>query len=160
MKQSDRIILDDLTHVASANFIYKYTSPENGIRLLKSSKLHFSSPLMFNDPYDCHPLLVKITDDYIYNVLNQSKYKYLLKTKGFTKSKTYLDYVKNFSKTQVKEVQTKILPNVKITCFSEEKNNKLLWSHYAKNHTGVCLEISASLTNEFRSGLTSPTKHL
>lgn len=64
-----------------------------------------------------------------------------MNTKGFTKSPTYLSFVKNFSKTQVQEVQTKIIPNIKITCFSEDRNNMLMWSHYAKNHSGICFEF-------------------
>lgn len=27
-----------------------------------------------------------------------------------------------------------------IVCFSEEKDNVLMWSHYAENHTGYCIE--------------------
>lgn len=61
MKLSDQIILDDLTHVATIDYLYKYTSAENGILLIENSKLHFTSPLKFNAPFDCHPLLVKIT---------------------------------------------------------------------------------------------------
>lgn len=143
MNTSSQIIEDDLTHVARLDFLYKYTAPENAILLLENGKLHFSSPLSFNDPYDCHPLLVKITDEFIYNVINDSPYKYLLNTEGFTKSSIYRNFVKNFSKTQVKEVQTKVLPSVKITCFSENKNNTLMWAHYAKNHSGVCFEFDA-----------------
>jgi hypothetical protein len=143
MNPSSHIIKDDLIHVAGLEFLYKYTAPENAILLLENSKLHFSSPLNFNDPYDCHPLLVKITDEYIYNVIHDSEYKYLLNTKGFIKSPTYISFVKNFSKTQVKEVKIKILPYVKITCFSEDKNNTLMWAHYAKNHSGVCFQFDA-----------------
>ncbi|RZK56893.1 MAG: DUF2971 domain-containing protein [Pedobacter sp.] len=144
MKSSSQIIFDDLIHVAMIDYLYKYTSAENGILLLEHSKLHFNSPLKFNDPFDCHPLLVKITDEYIYNVLSNSEYKYMLNRKGFTKSPLYLNFVKNFSKTQVKEVQSKILPNVKISCFTENKNNMLMWSHHAKDHSGVCFEFDTN----------------
>ncbi|SFH33145.1 DUF2971 domain-containing protein [Pedobacter insulae] len=154
MKPSSQIIFDDLNHVAEIDYLYKYTSAENGILLLENSQLHFNSPLKFNDPFDCHPLLVKITDEYIYNVLNNSEYKYLLNTKGFTKSQIYLNFVKDFSKTQVREVQTKILPNVKITCFSEHKNNMLMWSHYAKDHSGVCFEFDTKAMIIYLGGQT------
>ena len=143
MTRSDQIIYDDLAYVASLDFLYKYTSSENAILLLENKKLHFSSPLNFNDPYDCHPLLVKITDEYIYNVIKNSEYKYILNTKGFTRSPVYLNFLKNFCKIQEKEVKKSILPHVKITCFSEEKNNTLMWSHYASNHSGVCFEFDA-----------------
>jgi hypothetical protein len=31
--------------------------------------------------------------------------------------------------------------NYGICCFSKESNNILLWSHYADNHKGICIEI-------------------
>ncbi len=36
-----------------------------------------------------------------------------------------------------------------ITCFSEEKNNILMWGHYAQGHEGLCLEYDfVKLTND------------
>jgi hypothetical protein len=29
-----------------------------------------------------------------------------------------------------------------VTCFSEEKDNVLMWSHYAENHSGFCIEYN------------------
>lgn len=127
-----------------------YTSP-NSISYIHVRKMQFYylkkvkyisiSPLNFNDPFDCHPLLIKISDQFIYNTLNQSEFKKVLNRKGFTTSPFYLDFVKKFGKTQVQVVNTEILPKVKISCFSERKNNLLMWSHYAKDHTGVCFEF-------------------
>ncbi|MBD1363649.1 DUF2971 domain-containing protein [Mucilaginibacter sp. ZT4R22] len=141
MNQSDQVRLDDLLHVAKLDYLYKYTSAENGILLLENNKIHFNSPLKFNDPFDCHPLLIKISDQYIYNTLKQGEYKNVLNRKGFTTSPFYLNFVKDFGKTQVQVINAKILPKVKISCFSERKNNLLMWAHYAKDHTGVCFEF-------------------
>ena len=33
----------------------------------------------------------------------------------------------------------KELKKIRITCFSKEKNNLLLWAHYGDNHKGICL---------------------
>ena len=38
-----------------------------------------------------------------------------------------------------------------VTCFTEDCTNLLMWSHYAENHTGFCLEFDAS--NEFFSNV-------
>lgn len=34
--------------------------------------------------------------------------------------------------------------NVGISCFSEEMNNLLMWSHYADKHAGFCIEFDSS----------------
>jgi hypothetical protein len=33
---------------------------------------------------------------------------------------------------------------VGVLCFSEKYDNILMWSHYAKSHTGLCVEFSRS----------------
>ncbi len=144
MITSDQIRMNDLLYVADLGHIYKYTSIKSGSSLLENSTLNFNSPLNFNDPFDCHPLLVKISDEYIYNVLNASEYKNHLNREGFTKSPIYLNFIKDFSRTQAIEVETKILPNVKVSCFSERGDNLLMWSHYSQNHTGICFEFDTT----------------
>ncbi|PWX18316.1 hypothetical protein CYK65_11810 [Clostridium perfringens] len=33
-----------------------------------------------------------------------------------------------------------LINQIAIVCLSEEKDNILMWSHYAKNHQGICIE--------------------
>lgn len=33
-----------------------------------------------------------------------------------------------------------------VCCFTEDSNNELMWSHYARSHTGICLEFNFSHT--------------
>jgi len=35
-----------------------------------------------------------------------------------------------------------------IKCFSVENNNNLMWSHYAENHTGICVEYDLSMLDK------------
>jgi hypothetical protein len=35
----------------------------------------------------------------------------------------------------------KVLLTVGVSCFSEQNNNILMWSHYANNHKGICLKF-------------------
>jgi len=37
--------------------------------------------------------------------------------------------------------RTNELPKMRVFCVSEEKNNLLMWAHYAKDHTGVAFEF-------------------
>jgi len=44
----------------------------------------------------------------------------------------------NFKK-ELKRITSKFLENSYATCFSENNDNFLMWSHYASRHSGVCL---------------------
>jgi hypothetical protein len=37
------------------------------------------------------------------------------------------------------------LENKGVSCFSSEKSNMLMWSHYGQKHTGFCLEFDTSI---------------
>lgn len=37
--------------------------------------------------------------------------------------------------------RTELLPSLRVFCVAEEKNNLLMWAHYAKDHTGVAFEF-------------------
>lgn len=39
------------------------------------------------------------------------------------------------------EAKYAAMKNVRITCFTEEKLNPVMWSHYAQNFSGICLRF-------------------
>ena len=93
--------------------LYRYTKyiEEYVGQLLECGLLKLSSPLDFNDPWDCN---------------------YDFKVKG-------------------------LLKNVGISCFSEEDNNVLMYSHYADKHTGICVEFDPYRIGTLRSENSSET---
>ena len=48
----------------------------------------------------------------------------------------YLDYVKSLSELYQSTVY--------VACFTETQDNILMWSHYAQNHEGICIEYDFS----------------
>jgi len=40
----------------------------------------------------------------------------------------------------IKFLTDSISPGYLVVCLNEKKDNILMWSHYAKNHTGFCIE--------------------
>lgn len=42
-----------------------------------------------------------------------------------------------------KEHWKALLPNIRVLCVSEERDNLLMWAHYAKDHTGVVFEFQS-----------------
>jgi hypothetical protein len=49
----------------------------------------------------------------------------------------------------IDEFQSKL----RVTCFTEDGNNPLMWSHYANNHTGVCLKFEPSKDSNFENAI-------
>jgi len=45
------------------------------------------------------------------------------------------------TQTDYQEHWKKALPNIRVFCVSEERDNLLMWAHYAKDHTGVAFEL-------------------
>jgi hypothetical protein len=52
-------------------------------------------------------------------------------------------------RTELKRITSKFLENSYAICFSESNNNFLMWSHYASNHSGICLEFSLENSGYF-----------
>jgi hypothetical protein len=98
---------------------------------LKNGKLSMSAPTTFNDPFDC-PILELLNQygDAISKLIRES-YQECLKITCFvrnTKLETKFDSEGNL----VKESKHSNDP--------EEFLNELMWAHYAKNHTGICIK--------------------
>jgi hypothetical protein len=42
------------------------------------------------------------------------------------------------------DVQSGVRAIIGVICFTSKKDNLLMWAHYAKNHTGICIEFDAT----------------
>lgn len=118
--------------------LYKYYScngeNEQRIEARLKGEIFFSSPLNFNDPYDCQFL------DIINNTENCSidDVKRILREECFDADIVYEKLLKGDKDTiqVVYERQAKLLG---ILCLTNSCEKILMWSHYATNN-GMCLE--------------------
>ena len=97
----------------------------------KSEKLSMSSPTTFNDPFDCPilELLNQYGDDM--SKLIRASYQDCLKITCF---------VKNAKVEPKLDEENNPIWVKKHKNDPEEYLNELMWAHYAKNHTGVCIK--------------------
>lgn len=132
-------------------FIYKYRdwSNEYHKRWLTNNEIFFSSPKSFNDPFDCRiPTNFKL-------LTKEEKDQYItdLAIKGFSESERLgidlSEAIKNLENRleNIEEFQ-KEANRIKfsfqdsyfgVASFSLIWNSILMWSHYAKDHTGICI---------------------
>lgn len=118
------------------SLLYKYREfGENTDRIILNSKLYFASHNSFNDPFDCNLEFREIT-----SYLDEEFENYCQEEleKGVDKEK-YL--------TDLSEKLIKAKSEVGILCLSRNKKNILMWSHYAKNHEGLCFGFEDKLYN-------------
>jgi hypothetical protein len=60
--------------------------------------------------------------------------------------------------SEIRRLMRKFLENSSVTCFSEENNDFLMWSHYSSKHSGVCLEFSLDKYSMFPYRMASKRK--
>ncbi len=144
--------------------LYKYRSfNTHSLRLLTEAEIYYSDPRAFNDPLDCKPT-IKVDVDRA--SLERLCYR-LLRDTGANKeeaasiihhlrymSTEHGDYetdadVENYLKEQLLAVEIKRIVDVEmkrkgVLSLSETWKSPLMWSHYADEHRGICLEYDTT----------------
>jgi hypothetical protein len=115
------------------------------------NKIYFSNPAMFNDPWDCRPHF-SIPDDADgreRNILwlDQASRK-RSESVDERRQQTILHRLRTddeFFRLKMREFSEgmagAIAAEYRVYCLSDKPDSQLMWSHYARNHTGVCLEF-------------------
>jgi hypothetical protein len=94
--------------------LFKYHAlNENTFSAIEESYIYHSDVTRFNDPFDCSARLIS----------------------KFYKKNTYPKYPG--------DVVNKLLGHIGVACFSKTNRSILMWSHYAKDHTGICIEYNS-----------------
>ena len=141
--------------------LYKYQNlgGEHGHRAIErallANELYWQSPLKFNDPFDCLPVL------YFGDSASQRK---LFHRRAAAQ---LVDGPRRMRRQKQREMNAvpyrkmeqillaawpKWLAESAVTCFSESPDHPLMWGHYADSHRGFCLifeEIADAKTQWF-----------
>lgn len=131
--------------------VYKFHSLNlHLIEMLTNGEFYMSQRNELNDPFDSS---FKITlDDYL--KLYNERYPDLLNDKEQYNRVIFLyktsmengetDWARNIEHSS---------PSQRITCFTENYNNPLMWAHYAQNHSGVCLHFRTDIDENLKNAL-------
>lgn len=132
--------------------IYKFFSPTaQNLENLKNHGLYFSSPRTFNDPYDCSvtPTIQIPSDDEVELIRNQYLKDETIpeRVRHQTRQKTTSQLREMFVRAAGATVDEKVKEFNEIrgvTCFSEARDDLLMWAHYGGSYQGFCLEFDTS----------------
>lgn len=154
----------------SPNTFFKYMTAKVAKIVLVNHTLRWSSPLLFNDPFDVlrdfnlgfkiEEIKKPIIDEII-------KLIYIKITTGIPSTSFVERFMKRLQKVNsternkilslrlpqvicekiklnndgMKKLWAKFIPEFRILCLSEIGDNILMWSHYSDSHKGIALEL-------------------
>ncbi len=133
-------------------YLYKYQpiSPKWSLENLEKRQIWFQKPLDLNDPFDCKNNLVvkleRIEVPELIDILRQEKPN-MEAFGGKDKDLAigmYQKAVLDMSKKLFDSLALKYGNETGVACFSRQKDDLLMWSHYAESHQGYCLEFDTS----------------
>ncbi|AWL08070.1 hypothetical protein HME7025_00187 [Aquirufa nivalisilvae] len=132
--------------------VYKYR-PWKGVgkKPLTHFELYLASPKDFNDPFDCRIpvnfLLLKEEgkNQYIDEYIKKHKNTFLrdgrneIEIKKFLQTRLHNSNIENFHKEFEEKSFRMYDQRIGILSLSIDWNNILMWSHYAREHSGYCI---------------------
>ncbi|WP_069660253.1 DUF2971 domain-containing protein [Arcticibacter eurypsychrophilus] len=146
------------------DILYKYTSWSGDISDPKTDILFknifwFSNPVDFNDPFDC--MLPVLFDESYYRTRQfyNDWFKAMVKIgkENLTPQEIDMKVEEILLKPNSIIFSTDIMTDsirciinskTRISCFTSENNNLLMWSHYADCYRGVCLGFETTQIND------------
>jgi hypothetical protein len=131
------------------------------LRALTHAEVVYSDPRSFNDPLDCHPTIEVDLDRGAMEHLccrmmlrTQSvekakaeidHYRYLSSEHGdFREQPAVEDYLKRILAQRIQDELRQEFGSQGVLSLSERWNSVLMWSHYADDHRGVCIEFDTT----------------
>ena len=151
----------DLKHGA---FLYKFRSIENGdeksiskVRsILVESKLFLSAPDTFNDPFD---MSARMTFEGTPQEKRRRVEKMVRRQEPQLTKRQRNQLISDFlarpdiASTRLLQLAQDVNRDVTgVFCFAGDPRNILMWSHYANNHKGICIQFDRSQDIELAFG--------
>lgn len=136
-------------------FLYKYRSfQDQGLeRIFSHQEIFLANYTQFNDPFDCQPILRASTNPNVrVNFLSSVvKHQYPDATPQEYQNhiRAGLKHPVLFERDTLEVFYRKSIKPWGIYSLSEINNDILMWSHYAKAHTGICLKFDSKIENTF-----------
>jgi hypothetical protein len=133
-------------YLPTDGLIYKYTSFETALKIIRGNSLMFSKPEDFNDPFD---MVTSLIDKSCTQAELHMWVKRMSKSNPERRDdlKKHLTDPSSLSRL-FDQALNKLKNETGVSCFSKSYLKTLLWSHYSDKHKGVCLGFKFIPTNE------------
>lgn len=115
--------------------------------VLLRSQLWLSAPQDFNDPFDCQAEMIEEKNALKRRIkVDQILRRFEPNLSGL-KRKRRVDQLMTRAPSEWFETISKVIQDdvrsLGVVCFSDNPRSLLMWSHYARNHTGICYQYES-----------------
>lgn len=104
-----------------SRILYKYLDIEGAKCMISNKNLQFTHVSQLNDPFDCHPKLID------YSNVPEHKLSGMIPKEGLI--------------GKLENDALNLRNDTWLCSLSKVNNSILMWSHYCRNHTGVCIGL-------------------
>jgi hypothetical protein len=152
----------ELAWAQGVDTLYKFRSCSGPSRrwvrqILKNSRIYFSTPSQFNDPFDVSPIFRHSGDPsdpkYVAALLrNQTRMAERdgLSAKDVAALAAQLSATVHELPGRVEfEMRRELREKARMLCLSADRLHPLQWSHYADSHRGICLHFRSTVGSVF-----------
>jgi hypothetical protein len=115
--------------------------------LIVRSRLHLSPPAEFNDPFDTAARVVAVGTP----AQRQAKLESWLNNQGIVQPQQRAASMQDLMSRPPEAISELFRPGLEkirtstgVVCFAGDPRSTLLWSHYAAEHAGVCLQLETA----------------
>ena len=137
--------------IPTIQYIYKYHQMNlHLMEMLTNAEFYMSKKSDLNDPLDATYTIS------LGNYLNL----YFKKHPSLKSDPKHVELVSSCFKLKIERGESdwindidELQSKLRVACFTEDGNNPLMWSHYAFNHTGVCLKFEPAKDSSFNKAL-------
>jgi hypothetical protein len=138
--------------------LYKYYEIKDFLaKVFNGETLKFTCPLELNDPFESYSCYqIENTAEGKKYISEMVKQNHSNPTKRITETKRLKEKLSSPHPIGDEIFFQNILRQIGICCFSEVKDSILMWSHYAKKHSGICVGFE---TNKSLFQLAWPVKY-
>ncbi|HTA42227.1 MAG TPA: SEC-C metal-binding domain-containing protein [Bryobacteraceae bacterium] len=132
---------------------FDVNSPHNHaarlLDILQKHRIYCSNPADFNDPWDCKPFFdPALLDDPVHA---RAAAEALISTRTGGSELDHIDAQLRRNPSFLKSVFPKFSADISqfiterwgVYCLTPDPCSTLMWSHYSRNHKGICLEFTA-----------------
>ncbi|WP_210457404.1 DUF2971 domain-containing protein [Vibrio crassostreae] len=134
------------------------------VKMLTDHTAWLARPDTFNDPFDCNyrpiPPIMKEGDSFIIDDLDLHVVEArILSELGLDPERRHWERISlrlaEFRNDHIQE----LVKNYCVLSMSEEADHTLLWSHYANQHSGICIQYAREPNSVFDGPLSRPVRY-
>ncbi len=136
------------------DFLYKYTSVDRALEVLRTGEVYFPHRQELNDPFDGRCIMDAATPEQRKEIIKLVVKMCIEHEKkghdlsgmlsGMGREEYYNRFIEdekfasNIMQKLAKEMD---VFNIGVYCFTEKQDSIIMWAHYANNHKGCCLKF-------------------